>query len=113
MEPKKLPDDFWTANVDVDPLAQNPDVGAELTKIEEHETELGGIVEKMWKDMQNECKLLEGTELPPREEIQVRIVEVDEKAEMERLYMEEIAKMFGLRAKLENEELSIKEENKK
>lgn len=113
MEPKKLPDDFWTAEVDVDPLAQNPDVGADLTKIEEHQTELGGIVEKMWIDMQNECKILEGTDIPEREEIQVRIVGSEEEAEIERLRMEELAKMFEQRAKMENEELSTKDEDKK
>jgi hypothetical protein len=68
-EQKKLPEDFWTAPVDVDPLAQNPDVGADLTQIEDHQTELGGIVEKMWQDMVNECVVLEGTDIPEREEI--------------------------------------------
>lgn len=113
MEPKKLPEDFWTVEVDVDPLAQNPDVGADLTKIEKHETELGGIVEKMWRDMVNECKILEGTDIPEREEIQVRIVGAEEEAEIERLRMEELATMFAHRANVENEELSTKDEDKK
>ena len=69
MEIKKLPDDFWTVDIDVDPLAQEPDVGADLEAIEAHQTELGGIVEQMWKDMVNETKLLEGTEIAEREEI--------------------------------------------
>jgi hypothetical protein len=68
-EKKELPADFWTATVDVDPLAQTPDVGADLSLIEEHETELGGIVEQMWKDMTNETKILEDTEIPEREDI--------------------------------------------
>lgn len=66
---EKLPEDFWTAAVDVDPLAQNPDVGADLTQIEAQQTELGGIVEQMWRDMMNECPIIEGTEIPEREEI--------------------------------------------
>ena len=66
---EKLPEDFWTAPVDVDPLAQNPDVGADLTQIEAQQTELGGIVEQMWRDMMNEGVLLEGAEIPEREEI--------------------------------------------
>ena len=69
MEQKKLPDDFWTAPVDTDPLAQNPDVGADLERIAPHEAELDTIVQQMWRDMMNESKLLEDTELPPREEI--------------------------------------------
>ena len=68
-EQKKLPDDFWTATIDIDPFAQNPEVGAELDLIANHETELGGIVEQMWKDMVNETKLLEGMEIPEREEL--------------------------------------------
>lgn len=67
MEPKKLPDNFWTVDIDIDPLAQDIEVGADLKKIEEHETELGGIVEQMWKDMVNETKILNGTEVPERE----------------------------------------------
>jgi len=69
MEQKKLPDDFWTNPVDIDPFAQSPDVGADLEAIADHQTELGGIVEQMWRDMENETKLLEGTEIPEREEI--------------------------------------------
>jgi hypothetical protein len=69
MDQKKLPDDFWTATVDVDPLAEAPEVGADLESIVDHQTELGGIVEQMWKDMMNEGKILEGTEVPEREEI--------------------------------------------
>ena len=69
MEEQKLPDDFWTAPVDLDPFAQNPEAGAELSEIANHQTELGGIVEQMWQDMVNECPILEGTEIPDREEI--------------------------------------------
>jgi hypothetical protein len=69
MEQKKLPDDFWTNPVDIDPFAQSPDVGADLEAIADHQTELGGIVEQMWRDMENETKLLEGTDIPEREEI--------------------------------------------
>lgn len=68
-EKKEFPADFWTATVDIDPFAQNPEVGAELVAIEDHQTELGGIVEQMWQDMVNECKILEGTEILDREDL--------------------------------------------
>lgn len=70
MEQKKLPADFWTVTVDIDPFAQNPDVGAELADIADHQTELGGIVEQMWEDMTNETRLIEGMEIPDREELE-------------------------------------------
>ena len=69
MEQKKLPEDFWEREADVDPLAQNPEAGAELSEIDGHQTELGGIVEQMWEDMANECVVLEGTYIPEREDI--------------------------------------------
>jgi hypothetical protein len=69
MEEKKLPDDFWTNPVDIDPFAQCPEAGADLEAIADHQTELGGIVEQMWNDMVNETKILEGTEIAEREEI--------------------------------------------
>jgi hypothetical protein len=69
-EKKELPADFWTAPIDIDPLAQDPEVGADLSEITKHQTELGGIVEQMWQDMMNECVLLEGMELPDREELE-------------------------------------------
>ena len=69
MEQKKLPDDFWTNPVDIDPFAQSHDVGADLEAIADHQTELGGIVTQMMNDMVNETKILEGTEIPEREEI--------------------------------------------
>jgi hypothetical protein len=69
MEQKKLPDDFWTVTADIDPFAEAPEVGADLEAIADHQTELGGIVEQMMCDMLNEGKLLEGTEIPEREEI--------------------------------------------
>lgn len=59
-----------------DPLAQAPEVGADLTKIAAHEAELESIVQKMWEDMTTETKLLDGTEIPEREEIVIpRITE--------------------------------------
>ena len=69
MDQKKLPDDFWTAPIDVDPLAQVSEAGADLEAIADHQTELGGIVTQMMNDMVNETKILEGTEIPEREEI--------------------------------------------
>lgn len=69
MEEQKLPDDFWTAPADIDPFAQNPEVGAELSEITNQQTELGGIVEQMWQDMMNECPILEGTEIPKQEHL--------------------------------------------
>jgi hypothetical protein len=76
MSETKLPDNFWTVEVTIDPLAMNPEVGAELTQIEAHEAELGTIVQQMWEDMTTETKLLEGTEIPTREEIVIpRITE--------------------------------------
>jgi hypothetical protein len=76
MSETKLPDDFWTAEVSVDPLAQDPDVGADLTKIEAYTEELESIVQPMWEDMTTETKVLEGTEIPEREEIVIpRITE--------------------------------------
>lgn len=68
-EKKELPADFWTTDADIDPFAQVPEVGADLTQIQSHQTELGGIVEQMWRDMVNECKIIEGMELPEREEL--------------------------------------------
>lgn len=83
MEQKKLPDDFWTNPVDIDPFAQSPDVGADLEAIADHQTELGGIVEQMWRDMENETKLLEGTDIPEREEFVIpRIAEEEFRALM-------------------------------
>ncbi len=76
MEQKKLPDNFWTTPVDIDPFAQSPDVGADLEAIGDHQTEFGGIVTQMMNDMVNETKILEGTEIPEREEIVIpRIAE--------------------------------------
>lgn len=66
---KTLTKEDWNREAFIDPLAQNPDVGADLNLIANHETELGGIVEQMWKDMVNETKLLEGTIIPEREEL--------------------------------------------
>lgn len=68
---EKLPADFWTAEVPVDPFAMAPEVGAELTKIDAHTAELESIVQQMWKDMTTETKLLDGTEIPERETIEI------------------------------------------
>jgi len=70
MEEKKLPDDFWTVTADVDPFAQDPDAGADLGLITDHQTELGGIVEQMWQDMMGECPIIEGTEIPEQEKLE-------------------------------------------
>lgn len=71
MSETKLPDDFWTAEVPVDPLAMNPEVGADLTKIAAYTAELESLVQQMWKDLTTETKLLEGTEIPERETIEI------------------------------------------
>jgi hypothetical protein len=76
MGERKLPDDFWTVEIPVDPLAMAPEVGADLTKIEAHTAELESIVQQMWEDMTTETKILDGTEVPEREEIVIpRITE--------------------------------------
>ena len=76
MSETKLPEDFWTVEVPVDPLARVPDVGADLTKIAAHEAELDSLVLQMWEDMTTETKLLDGTEVAEREDIVVpRITE--------------------------------------
>lgn len=48
-----------------------PEAGADLALIEAHETELESIVQQMWKDMTTETKLLDGTEVPERETIEI------------------------------------------
>jgi hypothetical protein len=81
MSETKLPDDFWTVEIPEDPLARAPEVGAELSKIAAHEAELDSIVQQMWEDMTTETKLLDGTEVPEREDIVVpRITEEEFKA---------------------------------
>ena len=76
MSETKLPDDFWTVEVPVDPLARVPDVGADLTKIAAHEAELDSLVLQMWEDMTSETKLLDGTDVPEQEDIVIpRITE--------------------------------------
>jgi hypothetical protein len=81
MSETKLPEDFWTVEVPIDPLARVPDVGADLTKIAAHEAELDSLVLKMWEDMTTETKLLDGTEVAEREEIAVpRITEEEFRA---------------------------------
>ena len=69
MSETKLPDEFWTVDIPADPFAQAPEVGADLAKIEAHEAELESIVQQMWADMTTETKLLDGTDIPEREEI--------------------------------------------
>lgn len=78
MSETKLPDDFWTVEVPVDPLARVPEVGAELSKIEAHEAELDSIVQQMWEDMTTETKLLDGTEVPDREDIVIPRISEEE-----------------------------------
>ena len=81
MSETKLPEDFWTVEVPVDPLAMVPDVGADLTKIAAHEAELDSLVLQMWEDMTTETKLLDGTEVAEREDIVVpRITEEEFRA---------------------------------
>ena len=78
---EKLPADFWTVEIPIDPFAMVPDVGADLAKIEAHESELESIVRQMWEDMTTETKLLDGTEVPEREEIVIpRITEEEFRA---------------------------------
>jgi hypothetical protein len=69
MSETKLPDDFWTVEIDVDPFAMNPEVGADLALIEAHASELESLVRQMWEDMTTETKILDGTEIPDREDI--------------------------------------------
>ena len=81
MSETKLPDDFWTVEISVDPLAMNPAVGAELSRIEAHESELESIVQQMWSDMTTETKILDGVEVPEQEEIVIpRITEEEFRA---------------------------------
>ena len=71
-----VPVDFWTVEVPVDPFAMAPEVGAELAKIDAHTADLASIVQQMWQDMTTETKLMEGTEIPDRETIEIpRITE--------------------------------------
>jgi hypothetical protein len=78
MSETKLPENFWTVEVPVDPLAMAPEVGADLTKIAAHEAELESIVQQMWEDMTTETKLLDGTEVPEREEIVIPRISEEE-----------------------------------
>jgi hypothetical protein len=78
MSETKLPENFWTVEVPVDPLAQAPEVGAELAKIDAYTAELESLVQQMWKDMTTETKLLDGTEVPEREEISIPRISEEE-----------------------------------
>jgi hypothetical protein len=81
MSETKLPEDFWTVEIPVDPFARVPDVGADLTKLAAHEAELESLVLQMWEDMTTETKLLDGTEVAEREEIAIpRITEEEFRA---------------------------------
>jgi len=81
MSETKLPDDFWTVEIEPDPLAMAPEVGAELSRIEAHESELESIVQQMWSDMTTETKILDGVEVPEQEEIVIpRITEEEFRA---------------------------------
>ena len=79
---EKLPEDFWTAEVPVDPFAVAPEVGADLTQIAAYTAELESLVQQMWKDLTTETKLLDGTEVPERETIEIlpRITEEEFRA---------------------------------
>lgn len=68
---EKLPATFWVGEVPADPFAQCPEVGAELAKLDAHTAELESIVQQMWEDMATETKLLDGTEVPERETIEI------------------------------------------
>ena len=81
MSETKLPDDFWTVEVAPDPFAMDPDVGADLARIEAHAAELESLVQQMWSDMTTETRILDGTEIPEQEEIVLpRITEEEFKA---------------------------------
>lgn len=81
MSERPFPADFWTETLPEDPLAQTPDVGADLTLIEAHTNELESLVQQMWNDMTTETKILDGTEVPEREEIVIpRITEEEFRA---------------------------------
>ena len=83
MSEPKLPDDFWTVEIAVDPFAMAPEVGADLALIEAHEAELETIVQQMWSDMTTETKLLDGVEVPEQEEIVIpRITEEEFRARL-------------------------------
>lgn len=75
---EKLPEDFWTVEVPIDPFAMSPDVGADLTKIDAHTSELESIVRQMWEDMTTETKLLEGVDIPEPEEILIPRISEEE-----------------------------------
>jgi hypothetical protein len=61
-KPKELPSDFWTAPIDVDPLADyEPHGGAEIEEVVPFNENLETIVQQMWKDMTEETKILQGT----------------------------------------------------
>ena len=80
-KPKEPPSDFWTAPVDLDPLAEYaPHEGAEIQEIVPFNEELETIVQQMWKDMTEETKILEGT------------LEVEYKIEGEFVIPESVAK---------------------
>jgi hypothetical protein len=78
MSETKLPENFWTVEVPVDPLAMDPEVGAEIAKIDAHMEELDSIVQQMWEDMTTETKLLDGAEIPEREEIVIPRISEEE-----------------------------------
>lgn len=70
-EQKKLPADFWDNEADIDPFAIEHEAGAELNEIEPHQAELTDIVEKMKEDLLTETRIIEGTEIPEREVIDI------------------------------------------
>lgn len=78
MSETKLPDDFWTVEVPIDPFAMAPEVGADLATIDAYTAELESIVRQMWDDMTTETKLLDGTEVPEREDIVIPRISEEE-----------------------------------
>lgn len=71
MSEPKLPENFWTVTVPVDPFAMAPEAGADLSLIAAHDAELESLVQQMWEDMTTETKLLDGAEIPERETIEI------------------------------------------
>ena len=102
MSEPKLPENFWTVTVPVDPFALDPDAGADLTKIAAHDAELESLVQQMWQDMTTETKLLDGTEVPERETIEIlpRLTEEEFRA----LLAEPAGDETSLTGRVENEQ---------
>jgi ABC-type nitrate/sulfonate/bicarbonate transport system substrate-binding protein len=75
--------------MELDPVLQ----GAELDKIEEHTQETQKLIQKMLEELPHEKRILEGTELPPREEIIIpKPTKEEEEAFMKSLYKNGLSK---------------------